>query len=228
MTFSGVVAIDGPSGSGKSTVSKAVATALGLRYLDTGAMYRAVAYGAQHSGIDLGDAPAVERFAREMDLPMPTDPAQQQIRINGIDVTTQIRTSEVSEIVSTVATNLGVRDELVRRQKETVADGERIVLEGRDTTTVIAPHAQVRLLITADPQARIARRTAELHSQVNAETMSRTTAQILERDTKDSTVVEFQTAANGVITLDTSHLDLQQSIDAVLQIIATSDRKQQP
>lgn len=228
MTFSGVVAIDGPSGSGKSTVSKAVATTLGLRYLDTGAMYRAVAYGAQHSGIDLGDASAVQRFAREMDLPMPTDPAQQQIRINGIDVTTQIRTSEVSEVVSLVATNLGVRDELVRRQKDIVADGERIVLEGRDTTTVIAPHAGVRLLITADPQARIARRTAELHSQVNAETMSRTRAQILERDTKDSTVVQFQTAANGVITLDTSHLDLQQSIDAVLQIIATSDRKQQP
>lgn len=225
--FRGVVAIDGPSGSGKSSVSKAIASTLGLRYMDTGAMYRAVAYGAQLAGVDLDDARAVQDFAEQMALPVPTDPGRQQILINGTDVTEQIRTTSVSEIVSTVATNLAVRAELVRRQQAVVADGEAIVLEGRDTTTVIAPDAAVRILITADPQARIARRTAELHESTNVDTMQRTTAQILERDAKDSTVVEFQRAADGVVTLDTSHLSLEGSIEAVLQIIAEQNRKQE-
>lgn len=226
MSFHGVVAIDGPSGSGKSSVSKAVARRLGLRYLDTGAMYRAVAYGALLAGIDLDDQAAVERFARQMNLPMPTDPDDQRILVNGTDVTAPIRTSEVSNIVSAVATNLAVRRELVRRQQQIVADCGGIVLEGRDTTTVIAPDADVRILITADPAARVARRTAELHDEVSSDTMSKTVSEIVDRDAKDSTVVNFQTAADGVTTLDTSHLDLEQSIGAVLQIIAASHREQ--
>lgn len=226
MSFRGVVAIDGPSGSGKSSVSRAVATRLGLRYLDTGAMYRAVAYGAVLAGIDVEDYARVEEFARAMSLPMPTDPQRQNIVVNGSEVTAQIRTSAVSLMVSAVATNLGVRRELVRRQQQIVADGRAIVLEGRDTTTVIAPDADVRILITADPQARVRRRTAELHDEVSSRTMSQTLTEIVDRDAKDSTVVEFQSAADGVITLDTSDLDLDQSIDAVLQIIATSQREQ--
>ena len=228
MTFRGVVAIDGPSGSGKSSVSKAVARTLGLRYLDTGAMYRAVAYGAALADIDVQQHADVEQFAVQMSLPMPTDPDAQTILVNGTDVTSQIRTSEVSLMVSAVATNLGVRRELVRRQREIVADGAAIVLEGRDTTTVIAPDADVRILITADPSARVARRAAELHDEVSAATMSQTHGEIIERDARDATVVEFQTAADGVITLDTSHLDLEQSIDAVLSIIATTEREPTP
>lgn len=224
MSFRGVVAIDGPSGSGKSSVSRAVARRLGLRYLDTGAMYRAVAYGIGLEGIDSADGDAVARYAAAMDLPMPTDPDEQVITINGLDVTTAIRTSEVSLAVSAVATNLAVRAELVRRQQEIVAGGG-IVLEGRDTTTVIAPGAEVRILITADPRARVARRTAELHDEVSSATMAQTMSEIVERDAKDSTVVSFQTAADGVVTLDTSALDLEQSIDAVLQIIDVSAKE---
>lgn len=227
MTFRGVVAIDGPSGSGKSSVSRAVAAALGLRYMDTGAMYRAVAYGALRAGVDLDDAAAVQRFAEGMSLPVPTDPQRQQIVVNGEDVTVQIRTTAVSEVVSAVATNLPVRAELVRRQQAVVADGQAIVLEGRDTTTVVAPDAAVRILITADPQARIARRAAELHASVDAAAMQQTSAQILERDAKDAAVVEFQRAADGVVTLDTSYLSLEGSIQAVLEIIALTDRKQE-
>ncbi|MFV0534515.1 MAG: (d)CMP kinase [Cumulibacter sp.] len=226
--FRGVVAIDGPSGSGKSSVAKAVARSLRLRYLDTGAMYRAVTSGALQAQIALDDAAAVAEFARRMDLPVPTDPDAQRIVINGADVTEAIRTSEVSEAVSAVATNLDVRAELVRRQREIVAAGAAIVLEGRDTTTVVAPNAAVRLLITADPQARIARRAAELHETVDARTMGATTAQIIERDAKDSTVVEFHQAADGVITVDTSHLSLESSIETVLRIIAEADGKQTP
>ncbi|WP_153503554.1 (d)CMP kinase [Cumulibacter manganitolerans] len=227
MTLRGVIAIDGPSGSGKSSVSKAIARELGMRYLDTGAMYRAVAYGAALEGIDVEDTAAVERFSREMDLPMPTDPDDQRIVVNGTDVTDAIRTSAVSLIVSAVATNLGVRRELVRRQQQIIAGGE-IVLEGRDTTTVVAPDAEVRILITAHPEARVARRTAELHDEVTSATMSQTVTEIVDRDAKDATVTNFHTAADGVVTLDTSHLDLAGSIDAVLQIIADSDREQAP
>lgn len=227
MTLRRVIAIDGPSGSGKSSVSRSVARQLGLRYLDTGAMYRAVAQGAVLAGIDVEDAERVAQYAREMDLPMPTDPDEQTIIVNGQDVTAAIRTSAVSLIVSAVATNLAVRRELVRRQQEIVAAGS-IVLEGRDTTTVVAPGAQVRILITADPEARVARRTAELHDEVSGRTMSQTMTEIIDRDAKDATVVNFQTAADGVITLDTSHLDLAGSVAAVLRIIADSEKELAP
>lgn len=219
MSFRGVIAIDGPSGSGKSSVSRAVADRLGLRYLDTGAMYRAVTFGAMMAGIDVEDHASVERYAVGMELFMPTDPQAQVIVLGGRDVTADIRTSAVSLTVSAIATNLGVRRELIARQRAIVDSGRAIVLEGRDTTTVVAPDAEVRILITADESARIARRTAELHTEVSSTTMAQTSTQITERDRRDATVASFQQAAEGVITLDTSHLDLDGSIEAVLRIV---------
>jgi len=216
--FTGVVAIDGPSGSGKSTVAKAVAVRLGLRYLDTGAMYRAVCAAAMHDGIDLHDQDAVAAYTRRLELFIPTDPAHQTVIANGRDVTAEIRTTEVSENVSAVATNLAVRAELVDRQKA-VVEGGAIVLEGRDTTTVVAPDADVRLLITADPDARIARRTAQLHDTVDQETLTMTTAQIVVRDAKDATVVDFQSASDGVHEIDTTALTLEQTIDTALHLV---------
>ena len=218
-TFTGVIAIDGPSGSGKSSVSRAVAQRLGLRYLDTGAMYRAVTFGAMMAGIDVEDQGAVEQYARRMELFVPTDPQRQVIVLEGRDITNDIRTSAVSLTVSAIATNLAVRRELITRQQQIVAAGRAIVLEGRDTTTVVAPDADVRILITADEDSRIARRTAELHAEVSSTTMAQTSSQIADRDRRDSTVASFQTAAEGVITLDTSQLDLEQTIEAVLQIV---------
>ncbi|PRZ40925.1 cytidylate kinase [Antricoccus suffuscus] len=228
-TFTGVVAIDGPSGSGKSTVAKAVATRLGLRYLDTGAMYRAVCAAAMYDGIDLHDEAATAAYAQQLELFTPTDPADQTVIANGRDVTAEIRTTRVSENVSAVATNLAVRAELIARQQAIVAGGA-IVLEGRDTTTVVAPYADVRLLITADPEARIARRTAELHDTVDQETLTMTTAQIVVRDEKDSTVVDFQSASDGVHEIDTTNLTLEQTIDTALHLVwhaPTSKQQQQ-
>ena len=218
MSFCGIIAIDGPSGSGKSSVAKAVAKRLGLRYLDTGAMYRAVCAAAMREGIDLHDQVAVAGFTRRLELFTPTDPDEQVVIANGHDVTVEIRTTEVSENVSAVATNLAVRAELIARQQAVIEDGS-IVLEGRDTTTVVAPDADVRLLITADPRARIARRTAELHDSVDQVTMNLTTAQIVLRDAKDSTVVDFQTAGDGVKEIDSTNLTLEQTIDTALHIV---------
>ena len=161
MSFTGVIAIDGPSGAGKSSVAKEIARRLGLRYLDTGAMYRAVAVAARHRGYDLGDHAAVADFARRMELFVSTDTGEQIVVVNGDDVTPDLRTTDTSESVSAVATNLPVRAELIARQQAIVRAG-RIVLEGRDTTTVVAPDADVRLLIFADPDARLARRAMEL------------------------------------------------------------------
>ena len=149
-----VVAIDGPSGSGKSSVSKEVARRLRLAYLDTGAMYRALTWFCVTSGIDLGDAAAVEQAARDLVLELSTTPQEDYVRVDGADVTEAIREPAISSAVSAVATTLGARTELIRRQRELIEKHHRrMVVEGRDITTVVAPGAEVRMLLTASEEA---------------------------------------------------------------------------
>lgn len=212
-----VVAIDGPSGSGKSSVSKEAARRLGLTYLDTGAMYRAVTWHCVDLGLDLDDAVAVERATRTIDLDISTDPDAELVKVGGVDVTAAIREPEVSTAVSAVATKLGARAELIRLQKQMIAGaGRRIVVEGRDITTVVAPEAEVRLLLTASEEARMARRGLQLGGTQDA---GQLTTQVLERDKKDSTVVNFHQAADGVITVDSSDLDFEETVQAVLDAV---------
>lgn len=216
-----IVAIDGPSGTGKSSVSKEVARRLGVGYLDTGAMYRAVAWWAQHQGIDLTDQVAVAHAAETIPLVMGTNPDDPRVSVDDIPIDQQIRTSEISEVVSAVATNLAVRSTMKKRQRQLInqiaeATGG-VVAEGRDITTVVAPFADARILMTASEEVRMGRRSKEL--AVDAEA---TRAQIVERDAKDSTVAQFLTAADGVITIDTSDLDFEQSVAAVLGAIEAS------
>lgn len=209
-----VVAIDGPSGSGKSSTSRGVAQALGYAYLDTGAMYRAVATEFLEQGVGTDDADAITRITREADLRISTDPADQWVRINGRDVTTQIREPGVSAVVSAVATNADCRAELVRRQREIIASATPgIVAEGRDITTVVAPEADVRLLLVADPRARVARRAAELGDKASADQV---TDQVIRRDRDDSLLVEFQKPAPGVALLDSTFLTLDEVIAEIV------------
>lgn len=208
-----VIAIDGPSGSGKSSVSKAVARTLKAAYLDTGAMYRAVTYAVLACGADLSDAAAVAQAVREADLQISTDPDAELVVIAGQDVTTAIREPRITENVSAVATNLDARAELVRRQREIIAAHPRIVAEGRDITTVVAPQAPARILLTASEEARMRRRGLELGGTQSQEQLA---TQVLARDKKDSTVVNFTQAADGVITVDSSDLDFEQTVAAVL------------
>lgn len=214
-----VVAIDGPSGSGKSTVARAVAGRLGLRYLDTGAMYRALTWWALEQGVDLADTTAVAELARTLPLELVQDPTAPRFAVAGTDVSAAIRESRISETVSGVATNLQVREELVRRQRELVGTGG-VVVEGRDITTVVAPDAQVRILLTADESARLARRARELHGVADDAALAATRAQVVVRDARDSTVAAFLEAADGVVHVDSSHLELQETIDAVLAVVA--------
>jgi cytidylate kinase len=219
-----VIAVDGPSGSGKSSVSREVARRLGLEYLDTGAMYRAATWSALEAGLDLADTAAVAEHVRDLDLQMGTDPSAPGVRVGGRDVNAEIRETRISAAVSAVATNLPARAELQQRQRdliEAAAKGERggCVAEGRDITTVIAPDADVRILLTASEEARLARRAREVHGSDDAAAVAATRDQIVRRDADDSAVSSFQVAADGVLHLDSSGLDLEQTVQAVLDAV---------
>jgi cytidylate kinase len=224
-----VVAIDGPSGSGKSSVSRAVARELGLAYLDTGAMYRAATWWCLHEGVPLDDVAAVAAEVRRLPLVMGVDPEGPTVEVAGTDVGAAIRETRISESVSRIATNLDVREELRLRQRAAIdaergpdgfAAGRGIVAEGRDITTVVAPDADVRVLLTASEEARLARRAIDVHGTADAASVAATRDQVLRRDRDDSTVVEFLVAADGVVTVDSSHLDLDQTVRAVLDVVA--------
>ncbi len=212
-----VVAIDGPSGSGKSSVSKEVAHRLHLAYLDTGAMYRALTWYCLESGIDLTDASAVEAASESLPLEVSTSPLEEYVRVGGVDVTQAIREPSISAAVSSIATTLGARTELIRRQRELIErHHRRIVVEGRDITTVVVPQAEVRMLLTASEEARLRRRGIQLGGGQTAEQLA---AQVTQRDAKDSTVVNFTRAADGVVTLDSSDLDFEGTVEAALEIV---------
>ena len=220
-----VVAVDGPSGSGKSTVSRLLAARLGLEYLDTGAMYRAVCWACLERGVDLADTAAVAEVARGLDLEVGTDPDAPVVRVDGLDVARQIRETRVSAAVSAVATNLAVRAELIARQQHLIAAaraGARggVVAEGRDITTVVAPDADVRILLTASEGDRLARRALEVHGSDDEQALAATRDQVVRRDAQDATVASFHEAADGVVRLDSSGFTLDQTVDAVLAVVA--------
>ncbi|HBO55022.1 (d)CMP kinase [Janibacter terrae] len=218
-----VIAIDGPSGSGKSSVSRAVATQLGAGYLDTGAMYRALTWWCRHTEVDLQDPAAIAHAARELPLHIGDDPQAPTVRVADIDVAEGIRTSEISALVSTVATVPDVRTEMQQRQRELIADiaGRHgaCVAEGRDVTTVVAPEAPVRILLTASEEARLRRRSLEVHGTSDAAAIDATRDQVVRRDRDDSTVSQFTVAADGVVVVDTSDLDFDGSVDAVMAVV---------
>ena len=217
-----VIAIDGPSGSGKSSTSRGVANRLGLAHLDTGSMYRAVACRVAHLGIDPTANPrdAIE-VARACHLEVDTSAIGSRVVIDGEDVTAEIRDPQTSAKVSAVATIQPIRDALTARMRQVAADRGRIVMEGRDITTVVCPDAQVRVLLVADPAARIARRQAELGEKVD---MAQVIDSIVRRDRDDSTVSTFEEPAEGVTVVDSTHLDLDQVIDTVIDLVPVSLR----
>lgn len=219
-----VIAIDGPSGSGKSSVSRAVAAELGFGYLDTGAMYRALTWWCLDQGVDLGQEEAVAAQARTFPLELGTDPTHPTVAVGGVDVGAAIRTTELSTVVSKVATNLLVRPILQAHQRTMIGQiaglSGGVVAEGRDITTVVAPQAQVRILLTASEDARLRRRSSELHGAADESSVAATRDQVVRRDEEDSAVSQFQSAAEGVRLVDTSNLSFDESVAAVLRVVA--------
>ena len=212
-----IIAIDGPAGSGKSTVATAVAARLGLRRLDTGAMYRAVTLLALRSGIDLRDGEACACLARDMVLEMGDG-----VLLNGEDVSAAIRTPEVDAAVSIVAAHPAVRTELVKRQRAWIEAHDGGVVEGRDIGSVVVPTAKMKLYLTADPEER-ARRRAEQHSGVALEAgadPAATEAAISRRDDLDSSrTASPLVVADGAIVVDTTGRTVDEVVEEVLSYL---------
>lgn len=211
-----VVAIDGPSGSGKSTVSRRLAAALGAAYLDTGAMYRALTWAVLRAGVDPADHDAVVKIAGEVELTVGTDPEQPHIAVDGERVDGPIRGPEVTGAVSAVAAVPAVRRLLVARQREIIAAAERIVVEGRDIGSVVAPDAHLKVFLTASEQERARRRSAE-----NAADQSFTATDLARRDRLDSTrAASPLRRVSGAVELDTTKMGINEAV-AVLGQLAT-------
>jgi cytidylate kinase len=216
-----VVAIDGPAGSGKSSVSKAAAVALDYAFLDTGAAYRSLTWLGLERGIDVTDVAAVVELLQTFHYTTEVHGSATIVRVTdgdgaASDVTEAIREPRVTAVVSDVARIPEVRVELndVFRRLIRSTESAGIVVEGRDITTVVAPDAAVRILLTAAEEVRIARRSAELSPDAAS-----TASQLRERDRRDAQVVDFMTAAPGVTTIDSTELDFGQTVQAVVDLV---------
>ncbi|HEU5333126.1 MAG TPA: (d)CMP kinase [Actinocrinis sp.] len=244
-----VVAVDGPSGSGKSSVSRGTAARLGLRYLDTGAQYRAMTWWMLRNGVDVADPAAVAAASAKPRVESGTDPADPAIEVDGEDVAVAVRSPEVTAAVSAVAGVQAVRDRLIALQREIIgaalADGRGVVAEGRDIADVVWPGAECKVYLTASPEARAARRGAELAangagpngassngaSSNNAHLNGSgtgggvdTLADITRRDAEDAKTTRPLDASPGAVLVDATHLTLAQVIDRVVEL-AESEQK---
>ena len=220
-----VIAVDGPAGSGKSSVCRGVAERLGLRYLDTGAMYRAMAWAVLDAGVDPEDAAAVSAHASSVDIRSGTDPVAPSIHVGAVDVSGPIRSDEVTAAVSAVSAVPSVRERLVAIQRDEVGaatgSGSGIVVEGRDITTVVLPDADVKVFITADPEVRAQRRAAQdVDLGKESVEVAATHAALLLRDAKDSGRATSPLAqADDAVVVDTTHRTLEESIAAVIALV---------
>jgi cytidylate kinase len=217
--FTGVIAIDGPSGTGKSSVARNLARRLGMRYLDTGAMYRAVTWAVLEDGIELDDADAVAACAAALDLEIDTDPDDDCVRVDGIQVDKVIRSAPVTAAVSAVSAVPEVRRLLVAAQRRLTAGGS-VVVEGRDIGTVVAPDAELKVYLTASPEER-ARRRAHQEARTSAEDLAATAAAIRRRDAYDSSrpTSPLRPAADAIV-LDTTTMEEDEVVGQLLELAA--------
>jgi len=203
-----IVAIDGPAGAGKSTVARALAQRLGFRYLDTGAMYRALTWLAMKRGLDLGDAEGLTQLAREQPVLFSEDT---RVWIGGTDVTSSIRETRVDRMVPVVARHSAVREVMRERQRELGRDGD-VVIEGRDIGTVVAPNAEVKVYLVADRDVRARRRTAE-RPGIGADALA---TDLRKRDARDA---ERMQPAADAIEIDTTTLEVEDVVDRIESLV---------
>jgi cytidylate kinase len=212
-----VIAMDGPSGSGKSSASKGVARALGLRYLDTGAMYRAMTWWMLDNGVPVEDGAAVAARAADPEIACGTDPDAPAIAVDGTDVSGPIRERTVTNAVSAVSAVPAVRTRLVELQREIIGAGG-IVVEGRDIGTVVVPDAAVKVYLTASEEARAARRAKDLAADPGA-SVTVTRAEQARRDRLDSTrKASPLTKAAGAHEIDSTELSLTEVVEAIVRL----------
>ncbi|NLU85124.1 (d)CMP kinase [Rhodococcus sp. HNM0569] len=212
--------MDGPSGTGKSTVSKRLATSLDARYLDTGAMYRIATLGVLRKGVDLADAVAVAGAVAALAWSVGTDPAAEQIELDGEDVSDEIRGAAVTRAVSAVSAVAQVREVLVARQRAIAADTPHIVVEGRDIGTVVLPDADVKVYLTASARARAERRNAQNIAEGRGDDFDAVLADVERRDHLDSTrTVSPLRAADEADVVDTSDMGIDDVVATLVRLV---------
>jgi len=215
-----VIAVDGPSGAGKSSASRGAARALGLRYLDTGSMYRALTWWLLDRGADTADPGVVARLAAEPVIEVGTDPAAPWTRVDGTDVSEAIRTREVTSAVSAVAAVPQVRARLIAMQREIIAGAGGIVAEGRDIGTVVAPDAELKVFLTADAVERARRRARDLGADQDA-----VLADLKVRDQRDSTREHSPLRpADRAVVLDSTGLTVDEVVRRIVELVQAVDR----
>lgn len=213
-----IIAIDGPSGAGKSTVGRMLARALGLLFLDTGAMYRAAALAVIEAGLSFRDTDGIAKVVREADIFLEGDPDAPQVRLNGRDVTQAIRTEQVSHTASVISAIPQVRREMVERQRQLGRRGG-VVLDGRDISTVVFPEADVKIFLTAVPEERARRRFDEDHARARELTYEQTLFEINARDQRDATRADSPLViADDAVVMDSTELSLQEVFERALAL----------
>ncbi len=220
-----IVTIDGPAGAGKSTVSKRLAQRLGFELLDTGALYRAVALLSEAAGIPWQEGARLAEIARDLEIQFSMENGVNRIRVAGKDVTTAVRSPEISQGASQVSAHPLVRTALLGLQRSKGQKGG-IVVEGRDVGTVVFPHAEVKFFLTASPEVRAQRRYDELVAKGEPVDYAATLAEIVERDQRDSTRdVAPLKPADDAVRLDCSTMDIEQVVAEMVEMVRTSGRK---
>jgi cytidylate kinase len=212
-----IIAIDGPSGAGKSTLGRKVARALNLLYIDTGAMYRAVALAVLNSGVGTKDAAGVAAVAERAELGLEGDPDSLQVLLDGHDVSDEIRNEDVTHLSSVISTIPEVRRILVGRQRELAASGRGVVLEGRDIGTVVFPDADIKFFLTAGPESRARRRYDEERLRDRDSSYEETLSDINTRDLRDSTRPDSPLAIDpDAIVIDSTELSIEEVFERMM------------
>lgn len=213
------VAVDGPAGAGKSSISKIVAKKLGYLYIDTGAMYRSVTWAVLHNHIDVNNQKAVEALLPELDLTMEASDDSCKVFIAGQDVTDFIRTPQVNNAVSIVASYKGVRQYLVERQR-LMAEAGGVILDGRDIGSVVLPNAELKIYLTASVEARAMRRYLEVKGTVNEQTLEDIKDSVMQRDDmdknrKESPLIQVEDA----VLVDSSEMTCDETVEHILHLV---------
>ena len=213
------VAVDGPAGAGKSSISKIVAKKLGYLYIDTGAMYRSVTWAVLHNHIDVNNQKAVEALLPELDLTMEASDDSCKVFIAGQDVTDFIRTPQVNNAVSIVASYKGVRQYLVERQR-LMAEAGGVILDGRDIGSVVLPNAELKIYLTASVEARAMRRYLDVKGTVNEQTLEDIKDSVMQRDDmdknrKESPLIQVEDA----VLVDSSEMTFDETVEHILHLV---------
>ncbi|MEA3362162.1 MAG: (d)CMP kinase [Thermodesulfobacteriota bacterium] len=214
-----IIAIDGPSGAGKSTLSKTLASQLDYLNIDTGAMYRSVALLAQRQGINLHDSAALQKLCTDLSIDFVHENGLEKVLANGVDVSEQIRTPEISLLTTQVAASPTVREAMLRMQRE-MGEGGGVILEGRDIGTVVFPYADVKFFLSATAEARGQRRYEELLSKGIAVDLQQTIAEVAARDAADTarTLAPLMQADDAVL-VDSTQLSIDEVLNEMLTVI---------